>query len=236
MVREIELRFDPDSPECFTEKFVFADFQIPSGQLDYRKLLFVPRLLWRPYTHAFETVVTYSRIDGDGVPCADTRAEGPTSYVVVKYPPLMYGEMFISYKDPEDRELADALQEHAKRAGFFGYIAPADIRPGTRIWKQKIVPHIMSAFCMCVIWTNETPKGSGVRREIAIARKRKRKVVLILDKAAAVPPGFKRTDVEHCRFRKKAADADFGLIIEACRAFSVDSTLRSLPPNSVCRP
>jgi len=36
--------------------------------------------------------------------------------------------MFISYKEPEDRAIAEKAAMLAKRAGFIPYIAPADIK------------------------------------------------------------------------------------------------------------
>lgn len=174
-----------------------------------------PNLLFLKGSNYFEVAATY-REAGIRIGTPESLVD-QVSFAIIDPAPCFFGQVFISYKEPEDRSLADRLFEFAHDAGFKPYMAPPDIRTGTQIWGKKIPPEIKASRFLFVIWTNNSLKGPGVKREIKIARDNKIAVVPFLEKKCRDPKLFGR-DVEYMQFDRRDPDEAFAKVVEARRS------------------
>ncbi len=186
---------------------------IPPAKLDYCTVQVCPNLLFLKYTNVFDVAVSYRLSDNIGE-LQSFITEG--WFVLIEPTPQLFGKVFISYKEPEDRPLAELLFEFTRDAGFEPYMAPPDIKTGSRIWGKKIPAAIVESRFIFVIWTSNTPGGPGVKKEIKIARKNGIGVVPLLVRTATDPRLFGR-DVEYTRFDAGSAALTFAEVVAARR-------------------
>lgn len=187
---------------------------IPPKKLTYCTVKVRPSLLFLANSNLFDVAITY-RLDAEKT--GDRREfAGDGWYIVVRPAPQLFGKVFVSYKEPEDRRLADRIFQFAKDAGFNPYMAPPHLRPGSRIWREKIPPAIKESRCMFVIWTRNSAKGTGVKREIKIARSSKIDIVPLLDRGTTDPKLF-GAGVEYTQFDADDADVAFADFVAARR-------------------
>ena len=139
-------------------------------------------------------------------------------YIVLGTPPATRGQLFISHKDPEDGALARMLCRLCERAGFAPYIAPSDARPGNSIWKEKIPVSIRKSRAVLAVWSSVTPVGTGVQREIRLARKLKIKDVPLIERGTAIPREYANMKIEITWFERRSAPSDFSRAIMALRS------------------
>ncbi|MFI5118290.1 MAG: toll/interleukin-1 receptor domain-containing protein [Terriglobales bacterium] len=182
---------------------------------DYCTVQVRPNLLFLKGTNYFDIAITY-RLCTESIGAPQSFI-GEGWFVIVNPVPLSFGKVFISYKEPEDRRLADLLFEFAKDAGFEPYMAPPDLKTGSRIWGKKIPAAIKDSKFVFVIWTTNTPKGPGVKREIRIARKNGIELVPLLESKARAP-GLFGHDVEYTRFDADDPTLMFAEVVAARRS------------------
>ncbi|GEM_PF-5458815 len=188
---------------------------IPPGKLGSCTVQVAPNLVFLGYTNYFDVAVTY-RLHTEKIGKRRSFI-GEGWFAIIKPAPQLFGKVFISYKEPEDRRFADFLFALAKDAGFDPYIAPADVKTGSRIWGRKIPAAIKASKFMFVIWTRNAPKGPGVKREIGIARANKVEIVPLLKRKTPDPKLFGR-DVEYTRFDDDDATLIFAEVVAARRS------------------
>ena len=201
-------------------KHSYDDFSIDLNRQGYRYVRVVPSLLFRPYTNDFEMKISYRRKKGPSWSRLLTkRYQQLDFYLIINPAPPGFGNIFISYKHEEDLALADLVRELARNAGFVPYTAPTDIKPGTRIWNEKIPQHIRSSKATFVIWTTNTALGPGVQKEIKISRKIGVPDVLLLEDGIPVPSLYKAkfADYEHVRFHRSSAAVMFATALQKYR-------------------
>src|ERR1700729_4434529 len=85
--------------------------EIAPGKLDYCTIEVRPNLLFLKFTNVFDVTVGY-RLSGNIGKLHSFIEEG--GFVLVEPAPPLFGKVFISYKEPEDRPFADLLFEFAK--------------------------------------------------------------------------------------------------------------------------
>jgi hypothetical protein len=223
LIESIALRFQSDWRCAAGEVIIVhscSGLEIEPGRMAYDNVRVVPNLLFRPNSNLFDVLITYRRSERGRLSEQLThRCQG--SYLVVTTAPQIYGEVFISYKDPEDLELAKLLYAIAERAGFVPYIAPEDVKTGTDIWREKIPLAIGSSKAVFVIWSANTPFGPGVPEEIRIGREARVPVVPLLENGAPVPDEFRAlSGVERTSFERDSAAVVFAKVIKARREMS----------------
>jgi TIR domain-containing protein len=187
----------------------------------YWNVRFRPNLFFQEYTNCYSVEIVYRREEPNGLSAA-MRVVKPAgfNFLIIKTPPAAFGHVFISYKDNEDLDLAKALFSLARRVGFSPYMAPPDLRPGLQIWEEKIIPAIKQADFAFILWTEHTPKGPGVEREINLCRKFKKEEVLLLQKTVAVPElylSYQFKELERVRFDRQNALKTFAEVVIARR-------------------
>jgi hypothetical protein len=187
---------------------------IPPGKLGSCTIQVIPNLVFLRYTNYFDVAVTY-RLHNETLGKRRSFI-GEGWFAIINPAPQLFGKVFISYKEPEDRIFADLLFDLAKDAGFDPYIAPADVKTGRRIWGRKIPAAIKASKFMFVIWTSNAPKGPGVKREIRIARECKIEIVPLLKRKTPDPKLFGH-DIEYTRFGDDDAALIFAEVVAARR-------------------
>jgi len=193
----------------------------PRGS-NYWNVRVKPDLFFEFATNCYSISVTYRREEqgrlGDSVTVH--KPAGIGNFLIIKRPPTVFGKVFISYKDDEDKKLANLLLTLARNAGFDPYMAPPDLRPGAELWNEKIIPAIQESSCVFVIWTSETSKGTGVEREIELTREFGKDEILLLENGIDVPELFKKRqfrEKERTRFDRSAPARIFAEIVVARR-------------------
>jgi hypothetical protein len=205
-----ETKADPNT----TVVYPGSALSIAPVQLAHLTVQVRPSLLFFGPTNAFDVVISYRLYAENAGKPRSFMAQGWCLFI--QSAPKLYGKVFISYKEPEDRSLAELLFKFSLDAGFDPYIAPADVKPGSKIWAEKIPRAIKSSKFMFVIWTKNTIKGRGVKRELKIGHDHGIKVVPLLEEKARDPKLFGR-DVEYTKFKADAAAVIFAEVVASQR-------------------
>lgn len=199
-----------------------SDFRIPPSRLDYAHVCFVPNLHFLTGTNQFDVSATIRWEHKKGLGAATTLVSPPPyPYIVIHEAPPLFGRAFISYKEPEDRQLADLLFAFLSKAGFVPYMAPRDLQPGSKLWEEKIPVAIRGSNLIFVIWTENAPKGEGVRKEIAIARAAHVSEAPLIERTTKVPPEYDGRGIEYTLFDRRHAALAFADVVMACRKNSL---------------
>jgi len=221
VIESLALRFQSrrpisggDADPHTTVLYPGSPISISPGKLGYCTVAVRPSLLFVPYTNLFDVAIAY-RLHTDTISELQSFI-GQGWFVLIRPAPRLFGRIFISYKEPEDRNLADLLFNFAKDAGFDPYMAPPDIKSGSRIWSKKIPTAIRGSKFMAVIWTDKTAGGTGVQKEIKLARQDSIDIVPLLENKAADPKLFGR-DVEYTRFDRDGPHLVFAEVIASRR-------------------
>lgn len=193
------------------------EFRIDPGAIVDRDIPFHASTLCRAATNYLDVIIEYRDMGAEQSP-ARALAGPHVCYLIIDEPPLRRQQIFISYKEPEDLSLAEQLGVIVRRNGFRFYIARADVRPGSHIWRTKIIPQIKRSKAMAALCTRLTPLGSGVEREIKIALKEKKTLVPLIERDAPILDILQRQkNIERTIFDRATAPLEFAKTIEALR-------------------
>src|SRR6266404_2805165 len=110
-----------------------------------------PTPIYMANTNSIELMVKY-RVDSKGKLGASVTERHSASYLIIKPARHQLGDAFVSFKQPEDRNLAMIIGRYAERAGFTPYVAMKDPRPGTQQW-DRIETAIKGSRVAFIIWT-----------------------------------------------------------------------------------
>ncbi len=222
VVESIALRFQSDwkvpGPDV-TVAQQFTDFIVRPDALDYRNVRVRPYLVFRPYTNVFDVLITYRLSEESGLGCQSTQVAREASYLIIQPARKIFDSLFVSYKEPEDLDLAKLAFTLAERAGFVPYIAPEDIQPGTKIWEEKIEKAIKRSKATIVIWTASTPFGSGVPKEIEISRSAGVRIIPFLEQGVPKPEVYDAS-IEYTLFERNNAASVFANVLRLQRGRS----------------
>jgi hypothetical protein len=171
------------------------------------------------YTNVFDVQVSYHRQVRNRLSklLMEAKPRGESSFLIIRPAPSVFGNIFISYKEPEDRELAIVFYNLAVAAGFAPYMAPTDMKPGSQIWREKIPQAIRNSKAAFVIWTSKAALGKGVEREIRLCRTNKIPDILLLEEGVSPPSAHKATDLEWTPFKITEAAIVFANAIRSYR-------------------
>lgn len=192
-------------------KFTFAteEPQIPAGgEVSATVRIDIDPVL-PPGTAILDVRVRYQRyVGGRWQP-----PEGPivlkdVGSLIVRQRVRITGQVFISFKDPEDLELATQLKEFLLRVGINGYVASLDLRLGGRIWDEKIKAELEKSRGLVVLWTRNTQLApSNVEREMGMARELGIPIFLARERDVPLPAGFPEQE-EYCPLVRATLEAD----------------------------
>ena len=120
-------------------------------------------------------------------------------YIIVRPNDKQLGELFISFKQPEDQKLANILERYSERAGFVPRLYMRNPALGGDQWKdiETLIKRSHSAF---IVWALRTDWGEGVEREVQLCRKHKVREVLLIEEGVHLPTMYKGTNRSYKRF------------------------------------
>jgi hypothetical protein len=219
LIESIALRFQSDLKLTATDLTVDHPCEgvtIQPDHMVYENVTVTPALFYKRNTNVFDVTVTYRRQRKRALSKSFKQLQREVSSLIIRAAPNIYGNIFISYKEPEDRDLADQFFAFAEAAGFTPYIAPADLKPGSKIWRKKIPQAIKSSKAAFVIWTSKTHLGAGVRKEIGICGRNNVPIVLLLEDGVN-PPAEHKPDEEWTPFTRDNSALVFANVIRSYR-------------------
>jgi hypothetical protein len=223
LIESITLRFQTD--EGMSDYFVKADCAQeikPFGLLEY-KLLVSPTPELLAMSNEFDVRTKYKKLVNN-VPGELLTDRSPGTYLVIESSSHKLGQLFISFKQPEDGRFARILKRVAERAGFTAYIAMDDPTPSMDIW-DRIEPNLRRSVAIAFVWTDHTEFGDGVEREIRLSTSLGLKHVLLIQEDLEPPIAFRNSGIEYQRFDPSDPLKDFSLAIMGIRK----NLLRSVP-------
>jgi hypothetical protein len=142
-------------------------------------------LRYRPETHGRLGNLSTERHDG--------------FYIIINTPAATLGDVFVSFKQPEDQRLANILERYAKRAGFTPRLFMRNPAVGADQWKsiEKLIKQCHSMF---VVWGRRTDWGDGVGKEIELCRKRRIREILLIEEGLALPDHYQNTNFTYKKY------------------------------------
>jgi hypothetical protein len=161
----------------------------------------IPTPMFLANTNVFDVMVTYRlNVDGKLSEQASYIFRAPQGcFIIIKPSTTQLGQIFISFKQPEDLKLAKILERFAERAGFKPYLAIHDSQPGTQLW-DRIEPALRGSLAVLVLWTKHTQWGDGVQREVELCRAHGIQDILLIENGLDLPLAYKGTESEYRRF------------------------------------
>lgn len=171
------------------------------------RLTVTPPLDALPYTN-------YFRVTGEAstpgtrkpIPAVVTATRG---WLLLKETPRAQdGQVFVSFKDPQNEALAALAKKYLARAGLRPYRASDDTQTGVDIWIRKIFPAIEASAGVLVIWTpNTAASPDSVLKEMLHAKERKIPTGLFLSSDSSPPAEYLSSVLEYYKFDPSAPHA-----------------------------
>lgn len=206
---EIVLTFEVDHP-CTGG---YAEVRQPwtkgilnPGANEYENIRAHVKLLFRRRTNPCQVTVIYRENPGGGFGPPKQSILGDRDHLVIENAPVFQpagGEplsVVVSFKDPEDLQLAELAVKLLRRAGVEPYLARTDSRMGAGYW-NKIYKAIRDAEGTLVIWTPDAvAKRVNVIRELNYSKKHGTSVGLFLQAGVLAPPEYPASKKEFAQF------------------------------------
>ena len=123
-------------------------------------------------------------------------------YLIIHAKRDCHDEFFESHKAPQDTTIAKKLKFYLAKSGFKGFVAEAEIRPGIKLWDDKLLPSIDQCKALIVIWTKNSQKEPEViEKEIKYAKEKNKPIVPIIVGNLQIPKIISPED-EYFRVKK----------------------------------
>jgi hypothetical protein len=215
LIETITFRFqtDADAADTYIERR--CDCLINPGDVLNRNFVVSPTPDFLANTNVFDIMIAF-RKSISGVPQEQLLKRFRGSYIIVKHPTQKLGQLFISFKQPEDLRLAKIIARLAERAGFDPYLAIHDSQPGVQLW-ERIEPILQASVADLVLWTKYTIWGDGVPREIDLCRKHQIPEVLLIQEGLELPESYRGTAIEYKSFDPDDPHKTFSKVIASLR-------------------
>lgn len=215
VVENFTLQFHSDTGEVnYYRRFDVSHEIEPHGMLS-RSMTVRPNLQFRPTTNSVRIMVKYRQVT-NGVLGPLQYEKSDRTYIIVNPCPVNLGQLFVSFKQPEDRRLARQIQCLAERAGFKVYLKMDNPIPGRDLW-GTIEPELMDSVAIAFIWTDHTAWGSGVEREVKLSLENEKYYLPFIETGLSVPDFFQDSGVEYVFFDSEEPLECFAKAIEALR-------------------
>jgi hypothetical protein len=157
-----------------------------------------PIPLYKEFTNQFDVLLKY-RLEEQGRLGKLLTELHDGFYIIINTPQASLGDVFISFKQPEDQRLANILERYATRAGFAPHLFMRNPALGADQWKS-IRQLIKQSHSMFVIWGRRTEWGDGVEKEIELCRKRRMREVLLIEDGLLLPDLYQGTSYAYKRY------------------------------------
>jgi hypothetical protein len=216
-VRAVSVSLQPDTGwKGDANRMVFRSepgLELPPDHKEVTRVSVIPPLDCLPNSNIVDVSVEYGTLaetrDGD---LRQTDRRHVDWILVTEVPAPVGAEVFVSFKDPENEELAQLAAKYLCRAGLTPYLARDDGRCGCDYWREKIEPAIGRAAGTLVIWTADTRRHpEAVSREIGIAQRARVPLGLFLSRDVKAPVEYPPSVLEYFRFDPVAPHAAFAV-------------------------
>lgn len=150
-----------------------------------------PLPLYPEFTTKFDVLLKYHADVHGRLGKLSTERHGGF-YIMINTPPPTLGNVFVSFKQPEDQRLANILERYLRRAGFTPNLFGRNPPVGSDQWKsiERLIKHCHSMF---VVWGRRTEWGEGVGKEIKLCRSRRMREILLIEEGLPLPSPYQRT-------------------------------------------
>jgi hypothetical protein len=222
LVERLTLRFHSDANPGSIYVEHACNWQLKQDELREQVVLTSPTPIYLANTNMFDVMVTYRVFEGAAWSRPTSEIHWDVSYLIIVNSALQLGQVFISFKQPEDLPLAQLLERFARRAGFSPYLAIADLQTGTILW-EKIEPAIRNSAAGFIIWTKRTRWGTGVEREIELFQKHAIPQVMLVEDGCDLPNGFDN-DREYTPFDRGDPAQVFSDVVSARRRMILEGS------------
>lgn len=157
-----------------------------------------PLPLYKESTNQFDILLRYRPVTNGRLGKLTTERH-VGFYIIIATPPATLGDVFVSFKQPEDQRLANILERYARRAGFTPRLFMRSPAVGADQWKS-IEKLIKQCHSMIVVWGRRTEWGDGVGREIELCRKHRIREILLIEEGLSLPDPYQNTNCPYMRY------------------------------------
>ena len=224
LIEQLILRFQSDANVAAIYVEQQCGWELAPGELREQLVSVYPIPVYLANTNVFDVMIRFRSCE-TGVVGQQNSEIHRGSYLIIKHSRQPCGKLFISFKQPDDLALARLMEKFARRAGFVPYLAIHNPQPGTDQWK-RIEPEIRASIAISIIWTSHTDWGSGVQREIILARQYSIPEMLLIEERLEVPDSHRGTNVEYLRFDPEDPAQSFSKMLTARRSIVLDQIRR----------
>ena len=216
LIERVNLRFQSDSERGSELVSHRCSVELAANASTQLTIPIVPNAQFLPYTNTFDTVVWLRTHTASGFSDTIEEPHHPPAYIVVGWPRQDLGRVFISFKQPQDRELKNTMAEVARRAGFTPWTAEHDSHVGADTWSD-IEASIHDSVAVVFLWTEETAFTDGVKREVALCRKHGVREKPLLQKGIPIPEPYQGSRINHQLFDAQTPTRVFATVIQQLR-------------------
>lgn len=217
LLEVVTLQFQPDIGTAPLYVDHACGVEVPIGKGQDVVLPVTPNPLYLQHTNQFSVMVRFRTVQEVGLGAQQTETFRDCSYIIVGKPVVDLGQVFVSFKQPEDLHYAELVARLSARAGFKPYIALSDQRFGQNQW-ERIQGAIGTSRSIIVIWSKRTEWGGGVKKEIELARLKSLQEILLIEEGMSLPDIYKDTDIEYQRFSATHPASAFCAAVTSLRA------------------
>jgi len=216
LIQRVTLQFDPDTGAAPNYEDSFPSLRLLSNKSDLIEVDVTPVPLYREETTQFK-IGLMGHVESGGClreSFSERHEEG--FYIILKVPTLQLGDIFISFKQPEDQKLANILVRYAKRAGFNPCLFMRNPELGKDQWKE-IEKLIRQCHSVIIVWALRTEWGEGVEKEIELCRKYGCREILLIAEGVD-PPKLYDPKIAYKQFDPSDPAKDLSEAIASLRA------------------
>jgi hypothetical protein len=175
-----------------------------------------PTAMFLANTNSFQIQVWFRRASDQGYEAPVSEVHCPPACLIISDPTPDLGQLFISFKQPEDLELMNTLDRVARRAGFTPWTAYRRTPVGAAPW-LGIERAIRDSVAVAFIWTPNTDFTDGVRKEVALCRRYGVREEPLLEVGIPVPEPFRDGKVQYKQFARETPTEAFVKVVDELR-------------------
>lgn len=224
LIERVNLRFQSDSERSSELVAHPCSIELAPNASTQLTIPIVPNAQFRPYTNSFDIMVWLRTHAASGFSDTISELHHPPAYIVVGEPRQDLGRVFISFKQPQDRELKNTMSEVARRAGFTPWTAERDSHIGADMWSD-IEASIHDSVAVVFLWTEETAFTDGVKREVALCRKHGVREKPLIQRGMPIPEPYQGSEIRHQIFDPATPTRVFATVIQELRDEILGTTL-----------
>jgi len=217
LLHRILVRFQSDSEQASIAVPHTCSVELAPNESTEQTVLIVPTAHFLPNTNVFDVVVWFSVASDTGLGPPMSEAHHPPAHIVVSDPKPVLGQLFISFKQPEDLHLKNTMERMARRAAFTPWTAHRDSHVGGDPW-EAIESAIRASVAVVFVWTENTDFTEGVKREVELCRKYRVKEKPLFEKGIPVPEPYRDGKVHYEWFEVETPTRTFAKVIQELRA------------------